>query len=100
MIMPFGTYMTPNRLMGLAAVFCSAESAGTMLSSSGSASIAPMPRSTVRRGIAFFAMIIVAPFCNLLLLAPSSRMLSVCCADATSPFDHCHAERRALDDAA
>ena len=60
MIMPFGTYMTPNRLTGLAAVFCMAESAGTMLSSSGSASIAPMPRRTVRRGIAFFEMIIPA----------------------------------------
>ena len=61
MIMPFGTYITPKRLIGLAAVFCSADSAGTMLSSSGNASIAPRPRSTVRRGIAFFEMIIVAP---------------------------------------
>ena len=62
MIMPFGTYMTPNRLIGLAAAFCIAESAGIMLSSSGSASIEPRPRNTVRRGIAFFEMIIVGPF--------------------------------------
>ena len=60
MIMPLGTYITPNRLIGLAGVFCSAESAGTMLSSSGSASTDPSPRSTVRLGIAFFAMIMVA----------------------------------------
>ena len=31
MIMPFGTYMTPNRLIGLPAVFCIAESAGMRL---------------------------------------------------------------------
>ena len=59
MIMPLGTYMTPKRFVGFAAVFCSAESAGTMLSSSGSATIDPRPRSTVRRGIAFFVQIIV-----------------------------------------
>ena len=62
MIMPLGTYMTPNRWIGLAAVFCNAESAGTMLSSSGNASIEPMPRKTVRRGIAFFAMIMASTF--------------------------------------
>src|SRR5436190_17127502 len=62
MIMPLGTYMTPNRLNGLAAVFCSAESAGTMLSNSGNASIDPRPRKTVRRGIAFFEMIIAGSF--------------------------------------
>src|SRR5689334_4518931 len=56
MIIPFGTYITPKRLSGRAGVFCSAASAGIMLSSSGSASTEPMPRSTVRRGIAFFAM--------------------------------------------
>ena len=61
MIMPFGTYITPKRLIGLAGVFCSAESAGTMLSSSGSASTEPRPRSTVRRGIAFLVMIILLP---------------------------------------
>src|SRR5919198_2520722 len=64
MIMPLGTYMTPNRLIGLAAVFCSADNAGIMLSSSGSASIEPMPRRTVRRGMAFFEMIMVNPSWN------------------------------------
>src|SRR5262249_15613716 len=56
MIMPFGTYITPKRLIGFAAVFCSADSAGAMLSSSGSASIDPRPRRTVRRGIGFLGM--------------------------------------------
>src|SRR5712691_4061290 len=56
MIMPFGTYTTPKRFTGLADVLARAESAGTMLSRSGSASVAPMPRRTVRRGMAFLAM--------------------------------------------
>jgi hypothetical protein len=72
MIMPLGTYMTPNRLVGLAADVWSAVSAGTMLSSSGNASIDPIPRRTVRRGIAFFEMIIRGPFL-LLLPLPRSR---------------------------
>ena len=38
--------------MGVAAVFCSAVNDGTIASSSGNASVAPMPRRTVRRGIA------------------------------------------------
>src|SRR5215468_6707102 len=62
MIMPLGTYITPKRLIGLAADVCSADSAGIMLSRSGSASIEPIPRSTVRRGIAIFEMIIARPF--------------------------------------
>ena len=47
--MPLGTKNTPNRRTGAAAVRLSAVSAGTMLSSSGNASVAPRPRSTVRR---------------------------------------------------
>ena len=58
MIMPFTMYITPNRVTGLAAVRCNAVSAGTMPSSSGSASVAPMPRSIVRRGIALRVIII------------------------------------------
>ena len=42
--MPFGTYTAPKRRTGRGAA-----KAGTMPSSSGSASEAPMPRSTVRR---------------------------------------------------
>ena len=61
MIMPLGTYTTLKRLIGLAAVFCSADSAGIMLSSSGSASIEPMPRRTVRRGIDFLLMNMITP---------------------------------------
>src|SRR5262245_60807603 len=56
MTMPFGTYITPNRVIGFAAVFWSAVNDGTMASSSGSASVAPMPRRTVRRGIAFLVI--------------------------------------------
>src|SRR5204863_10076815 len=56
MIMPFSPYTTPKRFTGLAEVLARAESAGTMLSRSGSASVAPMPRRTVRRGMAFLAM--------------------------------------------
>ena len=55
--MPLGVYTTPKRLVGLAAVVRSADRAGTMLSSSGSASAVPRPRSTVRRGIAFLVTI-------------------------------------------
>jgi len=62
MIMPFGTYITPKRLIAFAAVRCRADSAGIMLSSSGSASTEPRPRSTVRRGIAFFEIIIAMSF--------------------------------------
>src|SRR5262245_2187650 len=62
MIMPFGTYMRPKRLTDLAAVCAIADSAGTMLSSSGNATAAPRPRNTVRREMAFFVTYIsVAP---------------------------------------
>ena len=75
MIMPLGTYITPKRLIGLPAVFCSADSAGIMLSSSGSASIEPMPRKTVRRGIDLLVMnIINQPF---LLHRPESCLLNL-----------------------
>jgi hypothetical protein len=47
---PFGTYTNPRRRAGFAAVCASAESAGTMASSSGRASVAPSPRRNVRRG--------------------------------------------------
>src|SRR5947208_10314932 len=69
MIMPFGTYMSPNRLMGFAAVFAMAESAGIMLSSSGSATAAPNPRSTVRREICFFVMNMAISFLRYLSVA-------------------------------
>ena len=63
MIMPFGTYMTPNLVSGLAGVFCSAVSGGTMASSSGSASDAPRPRNIARRGIAFLVMNMPCSYC-------------------------------------
>jgi hypothetical protein len=55
MIIPFGAYTTPKRLMGCGSV---AQNAGTMLSSRGNAKAAPIPRSMARRGIAFFVTII------------------------------------------
>src|SRR5688572_31851784 len=57
MIEPCGTYTNPNRCFGAAAVWANAEAAGTMPSSSGKATVAPRPRSTVRRGMAFFVVI-------------------------------------------
>src|SRR5262245_61473815 len=104
MIMPFGTYITPKRLIGLAADVCSADSAGIMLSRSGSASIEPIPRSTVRRGIAIFEMIIARPFLQEArrsggFLAPSVSVTRSCCRLVSLSPGHRHAERRAPDDA-
>ena len=47
---PIGTKIAPKRRTGAAAVRLCAVSAGTIDSSSGSASVAPRPRRTVRRG--------------------------------------------------
>jgi hypothetical protein len=54
---PLGTYTTPKRFSGCAAVLTIGVKAGTMLSRSGNATAAPRPRSTVRRGIVFFETI-------------------------------------------
>ena len=51
----------PEAAHGFAAVRRCAASAGTMPSSSGSASAAPRPRRTVRRGMAFLVMIMARP---------------------------------------
>ena len=48
--------MKASRRAGRAGVRVMAVSAGTMASSNGSATAAPIPRSTVRRGKAFFVM--------------------------------------------
>ena len=56
--MPLGTYTAPRRLTGRAAVSRVAWRAGTIPSSSGSATLAPSPRSTVRRDRCFFVMTI------------------------------------------
>src|SRR5437773_1590988 len=121
MIMPFGTYTTPKRFTGLAEVLARAESAGTMLSRSGSASVAPMPRRTVRRGMAFLAMNIRH---SLTLDLPDAPAFArACCptramagkpdlpdlsdlsdlsglSDLSDLSGRAHAERRAVDDAA
>ena len=61
MLMPLGTYTAPSRLMGRAALLRTAANAGTMLSSSGSAMVAPRPRSAVRRDRYFFVITIWNP---------------------------------------
>ena len=52
--------MKPSRGDGFAAVFASAVPAGTIASSSGSASVAPIPRRKVRRGSDDLVMIMTA----------------------------------------
>src|ERR1700729_2055328 len=78
MIIPFGTYMTPKRLMGRAGVAARAVNAGTMLSSSGNASAAPAPRNIARREMAFLKTIMLE-----FLTFPTCRA---------------HAERHTFDD--
>ena len=52
--------MKPSRFVGRAAVRASAVAAGTMASSSGSASAAPAPRRNVRRGSDILVIIMTA----------------------------------------
>ena len=52
--------MKPSRRTGFADVFAMAESAGTIESSSGSATVAPIPRRKVRRCRCFLVMIMIA----------------------------------------
>src|SRR3954465_14633500 len=104
MIMPFGTYITPNRCTGFAAVFAIADSAGTMLSSIGSATAAPIPRRIVRREMAFFAMNISFLSGSSPRISPSRTALSIPALHtrrriARPAWHDAHAERRALDDA-
>src|SRR5215471_11524850 len=54
---PFGTCMNAMRTGRLVA----AEKAGVMASRRGSASVAPIPRKRVRRGIAFLKTTIASP---------------------------------------
>ena len=56
---PIGMYTNPRRRTGFAGVCARAVIDGTMASSSGSATVAPMPLRNVRRGRAFFEMIMM-----------------------------------------
>src|SRR5438128_1520927 len=56
---PIGIKTKPNRRTGLAGVLARGVAAGTIASNNGSASVAPMPRRNVRRGMAFFVIIIL-----------------------------------------
>src|SRR5271154_1306147 len=95
MIMPFGTYTTPKRLIGLVGDAAKAEKAGTMLSSSGSARVAPIPRSTARRGIAFLKTIIFQT--SSFRLPLDSRLRQTHRLLMRAPHD-AHAKGRAVDD--
>ena len=92
MIMPLGTYTAPKRLIGLAAVFSTAVRAGTIPSSSGNATVTPMPRSTVRRDIFFFVIIIGPVSSSVGDLRVNRRALD---AILRGLLDHPHGERRA-----
>ena len=54
--MPWGMKVATNRGFGVAAVCASSVAAGTIASSSGRASVTPVPRRKVRRGMCFFAI--------------------------------------------
>ena len=58
---PIGTNTAPNRLVGAAAVLTVAVMAGTIASRSGSESVAPRPRRTVRRDSDAFVMNMTGP---------------------------------------
>src|SRR4051812_8884971 len=47
---PIGTYTNPRRETGAAALAAAADSAGTIASRNGSATVAPSPRRNVRLG--------------------------------------------------
>jgi hypothetical protein len=59
---PFGKYTAPNRCGGFAGVWARADSAGTIDSRNGKASVVPMPRSMVRRDNALFVTNMVSSF--------------------------------------
>ncbi len=52
-------YTKPSRRTGLAGVCASAVMEGIIASRSGSATVAPIPRRNVRRGRAFFKIIMM-----------------------------------------
>src|SRR5688572_28617721 len=88
---PCGTIKPTNRCFGAAAVCASAVRAGTMASRKGSASAAPAPRRTVRRGMCFFVI-------NMMNVSPllTSRPLS---SGGGCGWLHVHLEHLVLDDA-
>src|SRR5213079_3251994 len=58
--MPWGTNVATNRGFGVAAVCARTVAAGTIASSSGNASVTPVPRRKVRREMCFFEMNMVS----------------------------------------
>ena len=56
MMAPCGTIVAPKRITGFADVSARSVDAGTIASSSGNASVAPIPRKNVRRGNAILVM--------------------------------------------
>ena len=59
---PWGMNVATNRGFGVAAVCARSVAAGTIASSNGKASAAPVPRKKVRRTMCFFAMNMVSSF--------------------------------------
>src|SRR5262245_7733433 len=85
--------MPQKRLLGSAAVLTSGVLAGIIESSSGSASVTPMPRRKVRRGRYFFVI-------NAITFSPLCLCASVCRRHVKSVLAlHFHLKRRALDHA-
>src|SRR6267142_499735 len=71
--MPCGTKSPTNRDLGLAAVCASVVAAGTIASSSGSASVAPAPRRTVRLDMCF----LVRNISSVLLLTGHAQLIAL-----------------------
>src|SRR5947207_12137213 len=90
MLIPFGTYTTEKRGEDRPAVLPSAARAGTMLSSSGRASAAPIPRSIVRRESALWVTI---------MARATSRLATLGGPLSSGSVDDGISEREALDDA-
>src|ERR1700733_7027961 len=91
--MPCGTKHPTNRGFGVAAVCACAVEAGIIASSSGSASVTPVPFKTVRREMCFLVINIAAVFSYVLPPMLSSRPLLVVGARL-----HVHLKRSALHD--
>src|ERR1051326_1004106 len=65
--------MPQNRLFGVAAVLAKGVCAGSIESSSGSATVTPAPRRNVRRERCFFEMKFIVPVSLLTLCEPKCR---------------------------
>src|SRR6186713_2177792 len=88
--------MQPRRVFGTAAVCARSVPAGTIESSSGSASVTPVPRRNVRRERCFFVMKLTAVCLHTPVRWTGSQTLLLARRSLASAL---HLERRALHDA-